>query len=134
MMLVNLHFGDHAYFPTDANGVVDLGRWEWSAPAEVPFGYNSGAALAAQIRYAGEDFENHVGTGSAAEISPVRSIDKIPVGNGKRGLITERFQNEFFGIVSGEKPDRHGWLTPVYNSKPEEQEAVPFESSLAHGK
>jgi branched-chain amino acid aminotransferase len=73
-------------------------------------------------------------TGSAAEITPVRSIDKIPVGKGIRGPITERLQNEFFGIVSGEKPDRHHWLTPVYASKLEEREPVSVESSLAHGK
>jgi len=52
-------------------------------------------------------------TGTAAEITPIRSIDRIPIGQGKRGPITARIQKEFFGIVSGEVPDRHGWLTPV---------------------
>jgi branched-chain amino acid aminotransferase len=52
-------------------------------------------------------------TGTAAEITPVRSIDHITIGAGRRGPITERLQSEFFGIVSGEIPDRHGWLTPV---------------------
>ena len=52
-------------------------------------------------------------TGTAAEITPIRSVDHIPVGNGKRGPITERLQREFFGIVEGTLPDRHGWLTPV---------------------
>lgn len=51
--------------------------------------------------------------GTAVEVTPVRSVDKIPVGNGKRGPITEKFQNEFFGLVSGKIADRHGWLTPV---------------------
>ena len=51
--------------------------------------------------------------GTAAEVTPLRSIDRIPVGNGKRGPITERLQQEFFAIVEGKKPDRHGWLTPV---------------------
>jgi branched-chain amino acid aminotransferase len=51
--------------------------------------------------------------GTAVEVTPVRSVDKIPVGNGKRGPITEKFQNEFFGLVSGKIADRHGWLTAV---------------------
>jgi branched-chain amino acid aminotransferase len=62
-------------------------------------------------------------TGSAAEITPIRSIDKIQIGNGRRGPATERIQREFFGIISGEKPDRHGWLTPVY-AEEHESEAV----------
>lgn len=52
-------------------------------------------------------------TGTAAEITPVRSIDRIAIGSGRRGPITERLQAEFFGIVDGSRPDRHGWLTPV---------------------
>jgi len=52
-------------------------------------------------------------TGTAAEITPIRSVDRIPVGSGRRGPITERLQREFFGIVEGSLPDRHGWLTPV---------------------
>ncbi|HEV8147174.1 MAG TPA: branched-chain amino acid transaminase [Bryobacteraceae bacterium] len=52
-------------------------------------------------------------TGTAAEISPIRSVDRIQVGNGKRGPITERLQRDFFAIVEGRAPDRFGWLTPV---------------------
>jgi branched-chain amino acid aminotransferase len=52
-------------------------------------------------------------TGTAAEISPLRSVDRMPVGNGKRGPITEALQNEFFGIIEGRISDRHRWLTPV---------------------
>jgi branched-chain amino acid aminotransferase len=52
-------------------------------------------------------------TGTAAEITPVRSIDRIVVGAGQRGPITERLQGEFFAIIDGKKPDRFGWLTPV---------------------
>lgn len=58
-------------------------------------------------------------TGTAAEISPVRSIDKIKIGNGRRGPVTKMIQDEFFGIISGEISDRHGWLTPVYAGEPE---------------
>jgi branched-chain amino acid aminotransferase len=56
--------------------------------------------------------------GTAAEITPLKSVDRIPVGSGKRGPITERLQAEFFAIVQGRKPDRHGWLTPVPVARP----------------
>jgi branched-chain amino acid aminotransferase len=52
-------------------------------------------------------------SGTAAEITPIRSIDRITIGKGRRGPIAERLQKEFFAIVNGEKPDRHGWLSPV---------------------
>jgi branched-chain amino acid aminotransferase len=51
--------------------------------------------------------------GTAVEVTPIRSIDKIPVGNGKRGPITAAVQERFFGLVRGELPDEHNWLTPV---------------------
>ena len=52
-------------------------------------------------------------TGTAAEVSPIRSIDRIKVGQGRRGPITEKIQTEFFAYLKGEIPDRHGWLTQV---------------------
>jgi branched-chain amino acid aminotransferase len=52
-------------------------------------------------------------SGTAAEITPIRSVDRIPIGKGRRGPITEKLQKEFFAIVNGVKPDQHGWLTPV---------------------
>jgi branched-chain amino acid aminotransferase len=52
-------------------------------------------------------------TGTAAEITPIRSVDKISVGQGVIGPITKSLQQEFYGIVRGEKPDRYNWLTPV---------------------
>src|SRR6185312_3926038 len=57
-------------------------------------------------------------TATAAEISPIRSIDRISIGSGRGGPITEKLQNEFFGIVNGTKPDRHNWLTPVRVAAP----------------
>lgn len=51
--------------------------------------------------------------GTATEIVPIRSIDKIKIGNGARGPLTEALQTEFFALTSGKKPDRHNWLTPV---------------------
>ncbi|OQY45615.1 MAG: branched chain amino acid aminotransferase [Anaerolineaceae bacterium 4572_78] len=52
-------------------------------------------------------------TGTAAEITPVKTIDGRSVGKGERGPITKELQDEFFGLIKGEVPDRHGWLTPV---------------------
>ena len=52
-------------------------------------------------------------TGTAAEVTPIRSVDRIQVGAGKRGPITKGVQDEFFAITSGQKEDRYGWLTPV---------------------
>ena len=52
-------------------------------------------------------------TGTAAEITPVRSVDRLPVGDGQRGPITRRLQERFFGIVCGQARDTHGWLTAV---------------------
>jgi branched-chain amino acid aminotransferase len=52
-------------------------------------------------------------TGTAAEITPIKSVDNVEVGRGGRGSITKRLQEEFFGIVSGEATDRFNWLTQV---------------------
>jgi branched-chain amino acid aminotransferase len=52
--------------------------------------------------------------GTAVEITPVRSIDKITVGSGRRGPVTEAIQNAFFGLLAGTTPDPHCWLTSVY--------------------
>jgi branched-chain amino acid aminotransferase len=52
-------------------------------------------------------------SGTAAEITPIRSIDKITIGKGRRGPVAEKLQHEFFSIIEGSKPDRYGWLTPV---------------------
>lgn len=52
-------------------------------------------------------------TGTAAEITPVRSIDGISVGEGRRGPVTEELQQLFFGITSGQLEDGHGWLTVI---------------------
>jgi branched-chain amino acid aminotransferase len=52
-------------------------------------------------------------SGTAAEITPVRSVDRITVGTGRRGPLTARITEEFFDIAEGRRPDRHGWLTPV---------------------
>ena len=52
-------------------------------------------------------------TGTAAEITPVRSVDRLEVGSGSRGPITEAIQEVFFGIITGEVEDKWAWLTSV---------------------
>ena len=53
-------------------------------------------------------------TGTAAEIVPVRSVDKIEVGSGKRGPITQELQADYFGLFNGTTDDKWGWLDYVY--------------------
>ena len=51
--------------------------------------------------------------GTAAEITPIRSVDGKPVGNGQPGPLTRRLQELFFGLFKGSTPDRYGWLEPL---------------------
>ena len=52
-------------------------------------------------------------TGSAAEITPIRSVDHVQVGVGRRGPVAEKLQTAFFAAVKGESPKHNDWLTPV---------------------
>jgi branched-chain amino acid aminotransferase len=52
-------------------------------------------------------------SGTAAEVTPIRSVDRVVVGAGRRGPITEKIQKRFFEIVTGKAKDSFGWLTPV---------------------
>jgi branched-chain amino acid aminotransferase len=52
-------------------------------------------------------------TGTAAEVTPVRSVDRIEIGNGSRGPVTEDMQNRFFGLFDGRTRDAWGWLEPI---------------------
>jgi branched-chain amino acid aminotransferase len=52
-------------------------------------------------------------TGTAVEVTPIRSVDRIPIGTGKRGAITEKLQQAFFGLFDGSTPDKWGWLDAV---------------------
>jgi branched-chain amino acid aminotransferase len=52
-------------------------------------------------------------TGTAAEITPIRSVDKIVVGRGLRGPVTQALQRAFFDVVECRVPDEYGWLTFV---------------------
>jgi branched-chain amino acid aminotransferase len=56
-------------------------------------------------------------TGTAAEITPVRSVDRITIGEGKRGPVTERLQKLFFGLFDGSTADRWSWLEPIVDKK-----------------
>lgn len=58
-------------------------------------------------------------TGTAAEITPVRSVDRTPVGTGKPGLITQTIQEAFFGLFNGTTDDRWGWLDYVEQIHPD---------------
>ncbi|MDR7099693.1 branched-chain amino acid aminotransferase [Lysobacter niabensis] len=51
--------------------------------------------------------------GTAAEITPIRSVDGRQVGTGKPGSVTRRIQDLFFGLFDGRTPDKHGWLEPL---------------------
>ena len=52
-------------------------------------------------------------TGTAAEVTPVRSVDQIEIGTGKRGEITELLQTAYFDLVKGQSEDENGWLTYI---------------------
>ena len=52
-------------------------------------------------------------SGTAVEVTPIRSVDRIAVGSGARGPVTEKIQRAFFDLVKGNAPDTFGWLTPV---------------------
>lgn len=57
-------------------------------------------------------------SGTAAEITPIRSVDKITIGKGRRGPVAEKLQKAFFGVINGSAPDRHGWLSLVHAAQP----------------
>jgi branched-chain amino acid aminotransferase len=63
-------------------------------------------------------------TGTAAEITPITQIDRIPVGNGAVGSVTRGLQKAFFDIIEGRTRDRHGWLFPVASSEGSVQRAA----------
>lgn len=65
-------------------------------------------------------------TGTAAEITPIRSVDRIAIGSGGRGPITAAIQQRFYDIIHGRAPDTHGWLTFVY---PESERGATAEAA-----
>ncbi len=65
-------------------------------------------------------------TGTAAEVTPIRSVDRIPIGDGSRP-ITRRLQEAFFGLFDGRTADRWGWLEPL------EAEVAPLPQAAGGG-
>jgi branched-chain amino acid aminotransferase len=63
-------------------------------------------------------------TGTAAEITPIRSVDRLVIGNGRRGPVTEQLQQAFFGLFSLATPDQWGWLDFVDTQVPARAAAV----------
>jgi branched-chain amino acid aminotransferase len=63
--------------------------------------------------------------GTAVEVTPIRSVDKIVVGQGARGPVTEAIQRTYFDVVHGRVPDQYGWLRPVYADNATEHHAKP---------
>jgi branched-chain amino acid aminotransferase len=55
-------------------------------------------------------------TGTAAEITPIRSVDRVVIGEGRAGPVTRAIQDRFLGIVRGRYPDPHDWLSPLHRS------------------
>jgi branched-chain amino acid aminotransferase len=70
-------------------------------------------------------------TGTAAEVTPIRSVDRIPVGEGRRGPVTERIQKVFFEITSGEREAPGDWLTFVSERRGAEAEGNGYDSAQA---
>jgi branched-chain amino acid aminotransferase len=68
------------------------------------------AGIARELLYLAEEL---FFTGTAAEVTPIRSVDKITIGRGSRGPITAKIQERFFSVVNGTGEDKHGWLTFV---------------------
>lgn len=62
--------------------------------------------------------------GTAVEVTPIKTVDKINVGNGRRGPITEAIQQSFFDIINGRVADKHGWLEFVYDGEPRQAVAA----------
>jgi branched-chain amino acid aminotransferase len=69
--------------------------------------------------------------GTAVEITPIRSVDKIQVGNGRRGPITEAIQQAFFDVINGRVEDTHGWLEYVYDGEPRQAAAAGARAARA---
>jgi branched-chain amino acid aminotransferase len=65
-------------------------------------------------------------TGTAAEITPVASVDDIPIGSGTRGPLTEKLQKAFFGLFTGATRDQWGWLEELQKNNMENVDAAPI--------
>ena len=69
--------------------------------------------------------------GTAVEVTPIRSVDKMQIGNGRRGPITEALQQAFFDVINGRIEDKHGWLEYVYEGEPRRAAAAGARTARA---
>lgn len=70
--------------------------------------------------------------GTAVEVTPISSVDKIVIGKGSRGPITEAIQRTFFDIVNGRVPDENDWLRPVYTDEDAKDRPKQTTAKTAH--
>jgi branched-chain amino acid aminotransferase len=56
--------------------------------------------------------------GTAVEVTPIKSVDRLTIGAGRRGPVTQAIQQRFFDIVRGDAPDTHGWLQYLHAAGP----------------
>ena len=70
--------------------------------------------------------------GTAVEVTPISSVDKIVIGKGSRGPITEAIQRTFFDIVNGRVPDENDWLRPVYTDEDAKDRPKRTSAKTAH--
>ena len=69
--------------------------------------------------------------GTAVEVTPIRTVDKIQIGSGRRGPITEAIQQAFFDTINGRLEDKHGWLEYVYEGEPRQAAAAGARAARA---
>lgn len=111
-----LVFGDEILTPPLAASILGGVTRQYAVQLAQDLGYTVREhMIAREMLYVADEM---FFTGTAAEVSPVRSVDRVPVGSGTRGPVTQRIQQEFFDITAGRLPDRFGWLTPVNTLKP----------------
>ena len=88
----------------------------------------------ARPRRSGATADEAFFVGTAAEVTPIRTVDKVTIGSGRRGPITEAVQKRFFQLINGEVPDVHGWLTFVYPNEARSAKPVAAANTPAHAR
>jgi branched-chain amino acid aminotransferase len=57
-------------------------------------------------------------TGTAAHVTPVTEVDRVPIGDGKAGPISSQLQQTYFDMITGQLPQYSDWISPVYEAAP----------------
>ena len=105
-----LVYDGEIYTPAIANSILNGITRRYVMTLAADLGYTvKEQAIPREMLYAADEV---FFTGTAAEITPIKTIDSLPVGAGSRGPVTKRLQDAFFAMTKGEK-DPHGWLTYV---------------------